>query len=338
MGISVIIGKNYNLSLLSQYRTQLMGMAALMIILCHAPQYGVEMPSLIHKLFVYLNIGVDIFLFLSGMGCGFSLMKSPNYFTWIKKRFIRIFVPYTFVLVFFRLLGLLFVDVSWERWLLNYSTIRFWTHHDGPWFIALLVLLYPLTPLIYWIFVRFKRRNLIAFTLIVLLLLITHIHICTHIDVINSVIRNLQWAFTRVVSFIIGLYLAPYIKQNLKVNTIYVIGASALGCILFHFFMKDVFYLWLYVLPTLIILSSLLKRISKVSKLNCFFLWLGAASLESYLTNVELKGLMPAIIYKWANNPIFFGHYLDYTLVIVFGLCSTFITHFISKRITATMQ
>lgn len=87
-----------NLFLLSKYRTQLMGVAALLIILCHAPQYGVDIQGVSRKLLVFGNIGVDVFLFLSGMGCWFSLTKSPNYFPWLKRRFLRIFIPYTIVL------------------------------------------------------------------------------------------------------------------------------------------------------------------------------------------------------------------------------------------------
>ena len=307
-----------------------MGVAALMIVLCHAPQYGVDITGFPRKLLVFLNIGVDIFLFLSGMGCCFSLMKPYNYFPWLKRRFIRILIPYTIIMLTLRIASLQVDSISWHEWFMTFSTLHFWTRHIGIWYIALLVLLYPLTPLFYQIFETFKRRELVVITFIILLLLITHIPVGESDETMNSIITNLQWAFKRVVSFIIGMYLAPYIKHNLKINALLLIGTSALGCILFHFFFRNVFYAWLYVLPLLIIITILFKQIPHDSKINIFFLWLGAASLESYLANVGIKTLMPLFLYKWIDNPIFTGHYLDYTLVIIAGLCLTYIAHRVS--------
>ena len=314
-----------------------MGTAALMIILCHAPQYGVEVSGLLRKFLVFLNLGVDIFLFLSGMGCYFSLTQSHGYFFWLKKRFLRIFIPYTIVLLTLRILGLLVDDVSWSEWLLYYSTLRFWTHHDGMWFVALLVLLYPLAPFIYQILNRSRRRALTAIILITLCLLITHIPIINASGIATSVITNLKGAFKHTICFIIGMYLAPYVKQNIKVNALYVIGVSALCCLLFHFLMNDIYYSWLYVLPTLLVLSICFEQIPRFSKINVFFLWLGAASLESYLANVGIKALLPKFLNPWINNQFFTGHYLDYSIVIISGFILTYISKSLSKRITAKL-
>lgn len=62
---------------LSTYRTQLMGMATLMIIACHAPASGVVMPHLLTRIFTQGNYGVDLFLLLSGLGVYYSLSKQP---------------------------------------------------------------------------------------------------------------------------------------------------------------------------------------------------------------------------------------------------------------------
>lgn len=324
-----------NFFLLSKYRTQLMGVAALMIIFCHAPNYGVDIRSVPIRLFWFGNIGVDIFLFLSGMGCWFSLTKSQCYFLWLKRRFVRIFIPYTIVLLILRVLSLLVDHVSWGEWLLYFSTLRFWTHHDGMWYVALLVLLYPLAPLFYRIFEFSRNRTVTAITLIALILVITHIPAGNNVDLTNSIILNLQGAFKRAVSFIIGMYLAPYIKNGIKVNSWLVIGLSALGCILFHILMKGVFYSWLYVLPILIIMCMLFEKLPQESKTNIFLLWIGAASLESYLANVGLCVLMHHLPASWMDSTIFFGHYLDYTFVIIAGLGLTYITHGISQKVSA---
>lgn len=333
MKVSLVFDKYFNLFLLSKYRTQLMGVAALMIILCHAPQYGVDVHGILRKLLVFLNIGVDIFLFLSGMGCCFSLMKPHRYFPWLKKRFIRLLIPYTIILLMLRVIGFGIVNISWSEWLLYFSTLRFWTHHDGMWYIALLVLLYPLAPFFFKIFEHSKNRALSAIILLVLILLITHIQIKTPSDLTNSILINLQWAFKRIVSFILGMYLAPYIKRGLRVNIFYIMGASAFGCVLFHFLMRDVFYSWLYVLPVLLLFCLFFDRLSEKSVSDIFFLWLGSASLESYLTNIGIKALMPLYLDKYLYLPLFAGHYLDYSFVIILGLCLTYITNKLSNKV-----
>lgn len=45
----------------SQYRTALMGVATILIIVCHLPAYGVVMPLWIAKLVGSFGVGVDIF-------------------------------------------------------------------------------------------------------------------------------------------------------------------------------------------------------------------------------------------------------------------------------------
>lgn len=68
----------FQLNDLSQYRKELMGLATIMIIVCHAPGSGVLMPPAIGRLLNEGHLGVDIFLFLSGIGCWFSLNKEKD--------------------------------------------------------------------------------------------------------------------------------------------------------------------------------------------------------------------------------------------------------------------
>lgn len=54
---------SFNLGLFSQYRSELMGIATLLIIICHAPIYGVQMPQWLSILLSNGGLGVDIFYF-----------------------------------------------------------------------------------------------------------------------------------------------------------------------------------------------------------------------------------------------------------------------------------
>lgn len=64
-----------DVSLISKYRTQLMGVATLLIILVHSYQQGVLMTEWMESLCNIGSIGVDIFLLVSGLGMWYSLEK-----------------------------------------------------------------------------------------------------------------------------------------------------------------------------------------------------------------------------------------------------------------------
>lgn len=66
--------KNIELNRLSKYRKELMGFSALLILVCHAYAY-IDLPPLLGYVLSIGNIGVDCFLFLSGMGLWYSLSK-----------------------------------------------------------------------------------------------------------------------------------------------------------------------------------------------------------------------------------------------------------------------
>ena len=315
--------KDFNLILLSKYRTTLMGIATLRVLLWHCLQYGVELPEPFRWLLVFLNRAipsVPIFLFLSGIGCYYSLTKPHSYMTWLRKRAIRIFIPYAVVLVIVRLLSLPISHSSWTEWFMYLSTIRFWTHHEGLWFVALLTILYPLAPALFRILESSRHRLTTAIVLMVVILTATHLPHTDEGTLTGNIIHNLQYAGKFTVSFIIGMYLAPFIRREVRVNALYIIGGSAVFLLLFHFFLKDVFYAWLYIMPSVIVLCTCMKWLSESSWIYTSFHWLGIVSLESYVANIEIRTLFKAYLTPWQSSPLFTGHYLDYALVLIIGL------------------
>lgn len=61
---------------ISQYRTELMGIATLLVIFGHSEGNGVVMPGWMESLCGLASVGVDIFLLVSGLGLWYSLRKS----------------------------------------------------------------------------------------------------------------------------------------------------------------------------------------------------------------------------------------------------------------------
>ena len=154
-----IIPLSFNLSLISEYRTEIMGFAALCIILCHANVAGVVTPAPLQYLLGLGNVGVDIFLFVSGLGMYYSLTKrgiiNPYSRTvniwydvrcWYVDHYKRIMIPYLIVTIPWWVYYAISRQIGFGGFLLNLSTIGYWFLHYGAWYVALLVPVYLLTP------------------------------------------------------------------------------------------------------------------------------------------------------------------------------------------------
>ena len=61
---------------ISQYRTELMGVATLLVIFGHSAGNGVVMPGWMESLCGLASVGVDIFLLVSGLGLWYSLSSA----------------------------------------------------------------------------------------------------------------------------------------------------------------------------------------------------------------------------------------------------------------------
>ena len=80
--------KDIELANISRYRSELMGAAMLFIILFHVP---LDRSNEFFGLRRCGNVGVDMFLFLSGIGLWFSWVKNPSVWQFYKRRLLRIY-------------------------------------------------------------------------------------------------------------------------------------------------------------------------------------------------------------------------------------------------------
>ncbi len=83
-------------SSLTAYRSELFGIATLMIVLCHSVSI-VPFPGGLATLISYGTMGVNIFLFLSGIGLYYSLKNKADCWIYKKQRFNRVIGPYVFI-------------------------------------------------------------------------------------------------------------------------------------------------------------------------------------------------------------------------------------------------
>ncbi len=131
---------------MSRYRGELMGAAIVFIILFHVP---LARSDAFFGLRRCGNIGVDMFLFLSGIGLWYSWVKNPFVRHFYKRRLLRIFPTWLVISSIYYLQRFnfetgdyldLFLDITinWGFWLNDELTF---------WYVPAIMMLYLWAPL-----------------------------------------------------------------------------------------------------------------------------------------------------------------------------------------------
>ena len=103
-----VTSKNNKLTyeIVSKYRTLLMGIAIITILIfhfvedCHSANHNYEGLIRLYKICIGSS-GVDIFLLLSGFGLYYSFKKNDNIKEFYTKRFTKILIPYLIVAILY---------------------------------------------------------------------------------------------------------------------------------------------------------------------------------------------------------------------------------------------
>lgn len=194
--------------LLSHYRSALMGFAALWIYLLHEWQTisGNHLRTLWVETFIKRIgfCGVDIFLFLSGIGLTYSIEKSQTVFSFYYKRVKRIILPFIVTaLLYYRPYGW-----SPAQFWQNILCISFYrtSMYAFLWFVPAILTFYLFSPLYYRLFT--KSSGKIRFTLCALILWL----ICS-LFAADRMRYDLFGFTNRIPVFIIGI-LAGWLAQK----------------------------------------------------------------------------------------------------------------------------
>lgn len=133
-----------SLGIFTQYRRELMGVATVLILLCHSllPP-AIHCPNdILRWIIITGNRGVDIFLFLSGLGMYHSLRKMTKWnrggvIRWYAKRYRHILLPYLLICFpYYLVLGCVNDGhFSISIFLYRLSTLNYWLEHKGFWYM-----------------------------------------------------------------------------------------------------------------------------------------------------------------------------------------------------------
>lgn len=142
--------------LLSLRRSELMGLALLWVMLFHAYSYHAPWRALA-LVQEYGYLGVDIFLFLSGLGLCGSLLRRPSVTAFWRARCARILPAYWLVVGAYSLCLIYLGRISFSTMLWSLSGLHYWFQIPGSfnWYVSALLAFYLLAPL--W--VRLLRKS-----------------------------------------------------------------------------------------------------------------------------------------------------------------------------------
>lgn len=313
------MSRSVSLDVLSTYRTQLMGLAAIMILCCHAESDGVSMHRSISWLLQWGNYGVDLFLLLSGCGMFFSLRRTHSIGKWYKKRYSRILIPYVIISSVYFVYYCIVNNLGVFDYILLLSTIGFWTDHIGAWFVALLIPLYAVTPLYDILYVKTKYKGMLTITLIILL------SILSSVETDNAIWRNIAFVLARVPAYIIGFYIGDMILsgRRIKIWSLLIAFGSCVGLYVLSEPYGGMFQrLTLLILPITFIATMVVMALKRSRVL----LFLGKISLESYLFNIYLGYIITTQFTHFANIYGYIG-------IVIIGTLLSYAVHRMSELI-----
>ena len=169
MNDSIKRNELFNWYSFSKYRNQLFGIAIILILIFHSNNYIAYGSSRV--IIDRLNIGVEMFLFLSGMGLYFSYSKKPTYFQFEKKRFLTVGIVYLIASLPFCIWQNIVEHRSFLYFLFDLSSLSYWfkSENSPGWYVSLIFILYLIYPLINRILFGKEQNNKRLFTVTALI-------------------------------------------------------------------------------------------------------------------------------------------------------------------------
>lgn len=201
-----------NTQSIKKYRSVWMAIAFILIEMFHC-FFRIANISTINFIFENGYLGVDIFIFLSGMGIYYSLEKNTTK-QYFKNRFMRI-VPYFFLIALYRF------SFNYRTALLNVLTLQFWIFGEYfIWYIPAILGFYLVAPII---------KKIIDFNSKIVIILAIMFFMISFIVILNFDPFQAQFlALGRFSIFLIGYYYGYYSENNQVINNKLIVLLSLL--------------------------------------------------------------------------------------------------------------
>ena len=203
--------KEIKLADVSRYRGELMGIAIVFIILFHIP---LDRSDMFFGLRRCGNIGVDMFLFLSGIGLWYSWTKQPSFKSFYKRRLLRIFPTWLVISSLYYLQHFDFATGDYVDLILD-ITINwgFWLHDEGTfWYVPAIMMLYLWAPL----YMKLIQQHPVYRWLPVLM--ICWCCVVQWVIPIHQAVGHIEIFWSRVPIFFIGINIGELVRKDTRIE------------------------------------------------------------------------------------------------------------------------
>lgn len=280
----------FNLKEISLARNFIYGLSILWIIFYHS---GLNVSSSVFKAIKSVgDCSVEIFFFQSGISLYFSFSKDRNILSFYKRRLIRTLpyylLFYGIVFVYFNLIE----NFNVLQFFLNYTMLDFWMHGLGnsPWFLAAILLFYGLYPMIYTVFFTEYKHKAIFVSLFVVIM-------CTLCVTLSIFCPHLRIFTYRIPIFILGCLAGKWVHDGLDFKfwnglvlfATLIVTAVLFACFKEAGFIRNLFYIPLSLTVICVATQFYKFNLNYCKAVNKPFEFLGAFTLEIYLTHEKVQ-------------------------------------------------
>ena len=303
-----------SLSVVSQYRNELFGLSIIGIIIFHFCESvlsqktgdGFYVFAMIYNC-IFSSSGVEIFLFLSGMGLFYSMKKNSNVLQFYSKRFRRVLIPYLmFGLIYWIINDFVLLQRDFGQFISDFFLITVWTEGVRRfWFISFILILYIVFPLFFHMLDTTRKNRGVIF---VLLMAICVTACALLASLAPDVYGNIELAICRLPAFLFGVYYGGKIYNGEKFGILEWI-LIPLGLVI-RVLTFAVRYQWLprlfewniryetclFAVSLLFVLAILLAKLH-CAPLNKALSTVGTYSFELYITHVAIRSMMHVMGY-----------------------------------------
>lgn len=303
-----------------------MGIAMLLVMLFHSTisfdfmGHLIIFKSVINFIREQGNCGVDIFIFVSGIGMYFSCRKSQDIKKFYYNRFKRIVPTYFIIVTIFSIILMKLGALSFKSMLLEIMGLRMLLNRGYlSWYISAILILYLIVPIFMKYYEKNTKKALIIFlSLAFILNLICEIQKLNYIRIFTS----------RIPIFFIGIKFGEmsYKNEEIKNNGVIKLLVSLLLGIIIVFYYRfrlisdNRFYnvqkygYLLMVIPLCIILAGMFEKIKRVYNFRIIE-FIGTLTLEIYILHERI-----IILFAQLNLGSSFDEYRILINIVIFIL------------------
>lgn len=343
----------------SIYRSEIMGIATLMILVFHLTSYTNTSKLFGESLLYYLNLGVELFLLVSGIGLYFSLSNSGfRYRNYMTKRVLNVYVPATLINAPYFIYSF-FTEKNRSVFalILNIVGISYWyTDSLVGWYVYWAMIFYLIYPLIF----RFLSRHNDTGNIIGLIVSGTFVVAsCLVLEkLVPSTYNYVETGLTRIVVFLVGCYIGKlvYEKKQIKPVAISVMACGAFFCIFIksnafqnvanyfspvnsllstfhlnncHFSFSVIRISGALIAPFLALILTTIFKLFNIQLINSLLKFLGKISLEVYLIHIVLAKIFLSVTKQE------FMPFWQYALVIAVSIPLSYLVSKMRKALVA---